>query len=62
MLGELVLMTITDNYEEENKICRLVHGDCIEVLKTIPDNSIDLIATDPPYLISATNGGVCKQC
>ena len=50
-------MAITDNYEEENKICRLVCGDCIEVLKTIPDNSIDLIATDPPYLISATNGG-----
>ena len=63
MLGEFVLMAITDNYEEENKICRLVCGDCIEVLKTIPDNSIDLIATDPPYLISATNGGgVYKQC
>ena len=26
-------------------------------MKNIPDNSIDLIATDPPYLISATNGG-----
>lgn len=35
----------------------LYNGDCLEVLKNIPDNSIDLIATDPPYLISATNGG-----
>lgn len=26
-------------------------------MKNIPDNSIDLIATDPPYLVSATNGG-----
>lgn len=33
------------------------NGDCLEVLKEIPDGSIDLIVTDPPYLISATNGG-----
>lgn len=32
-------------------------GDCLEILRTIPDNSIDLIVTDPPYTISATNGG-----
>ena len=24
-------------------------GDCVEVLKTLPDNSVDLILTDPPY-------------
>lgn len=28
---------------------KLHHGDCLEVLKTIPDNSIDAIVTDPPY-------------
>lgn len=27
----------------------IMHGDCIENLKTIPDNSIDLIFADPPY-------------
>lgn len=27
----------------------LVNGDSIDVLKSIPDNSIDLIFTDPPY-------------
>lgn len=32
-------------------------GDCLEVLKDISDNSVDLIATDPPYLIPAINGG-----
>ena len=36
---------------------KLIQGDCLEVMKNIPDNSVDLIATDPPYLISATNGG-----
>ena len=25
------------------------HGDCIEVMRTIPDASIDAIVTDPPY-------------
>lgn len=28
---------------------RLHHGDALEILKTIPDNSIDSIVTDPPY-------------
>jgi len=27
-------------------------GDCLEVLKTLPDNSVDAIVTDPPYGIS----------
>lgn len=32
-------------------------GDCLELLKEIPDNSIDLIVTDPPYLIENTTAG-----
>lgn len=27
-------------------------GDCLELMKKIPDKSIDLVVTDPPYLIS----------
>jgi site-specific DNA-methyltransferase (adenine-specific) len=27
----------------------LMHGDCLELMKTIPDNSIDMVLTDPPY-------------
>jgi len=27
----------------------LVHGDCLEVMKHISDNSVDMILTDPPY-------------
>ena len=30
-------------------INQIIHGDCFDVLKDIPDNSIDLILTDPPY-------------
>lgn len=28
---------------------KLLQGDCIELMKDIPDGSIDLIVTDPPY-------------
>ena len=34
---------ITDNY-------KLLHGDCLERMKEIPDGSVDLILTDPPYI------------
>ena len=27
----------------------LHHGDCLEVMKDIPDNSVDLVLTSPPY-------------
>src|SRR5690554_5640408 len=30
----------------------IYQGDCLEVLKTLPDNSIDSCVTDPPYGLS----------
>ena len=30
--------------------------DCMEYLKSLPDNSIDLILTDPPYFIGYDGG------
>ena len=30
-------------------VINLIHGDCLEEMKKIPDGSIDLILTDPPY-------------
>lgn len=31
----------------------LIHGDCLEKMKDIPDGSVDFILTDPPYGITA---------
>jgi len=31
---------------------KLHHGDCLEVLRTMPDCSVDAIVTDPPYGLS----------
>jgi len=30
---------------------RIIHGDCIKVMTTMPPECVDLIATDPPYLV-----------
>lgn len=35
--------------EQNSNNCQLFLGDCLDVLPKIPDNSVDLIATDPPY-------------
>ena len=34
----------------------LWNGDCLELMKDIPDNSIDLIVIDPPYEIDVIGG------
>lgn len=35
---------------------KLYNGDCQEILKNIPDKSVDLVVTDPPYEFIATSG------
>ena len=36
---------------------KLYNGNCLELMKLIPDKSIDLILTDPPYKITARGNG-----
>ena len=33
----------------ENKLINLLEGDCLERMKDIPDGSVDMVLTDPPY-------------
>jgi len=33
----------------EMEVNKIINGDCIEVMKTLPEGSIDLICTSPPY-------------
>lgn len=35
----------------------LKQGDCLEILKKLPDDSVDLVITDPPYEFAAHGGG-----
>lgn len=39
-----------DSNNNSSKIT-LLEGDCLELLKTIPDKSIDVLLTDPPYSV-----------
>ena len=36
---------------------KIAHGDCLSLMKKLPDNSIDLVVTDPPYDVHAGKGG-----
>lgn len=36
---------------------KIFKGDCLNILKTFPDNCIDLITADPPYQIDNIKGG-----
>jgi len=38
--------------ESTPKETTIIHGDCLEKLKELPDNSVDSIVTDPPYGLS----------
>ncbi len=41
-------MKISKNYGKDKEIV-LYNGNCLDLLKKIPDNSVDLIITSPPY-------------
>ena len=54
----------------EKFINQVIHGDALEVLKEIPDNSIDLGITSPPYnkkekyggwLVDKATGMLCQR-
>jgi adenine-specific DNA-methyltransferase len=37
--------------EVHSFVDRIIQGDCLSLLRNLPDNSVDLVVTDPPYLI-----------
>ena len=41
----------------------LLHGDCIDVLRTLPAGSVDAVVTSPPYAMQrkSTYGGVPEK-
>ena len=40
---------MSDVWQSDNGQVTLYHGDCLEVLPTLADNSVDAVVTDPPY-------------
>ena len=47
------------NADTLNAFCnRFICGDCEKILKTMPDSSIDLVLTSPPYADKRDYGGI----
>jgi len=40
-------LTVTDSFDEIGDAV-LYHGDCADLLRTIPDGAVDLVITSPP--------------
>jgi site-specific DNA-methyltransferase (adenine-specific) len=40
----------------------LWRGDCLDVLRTLPDDSVDSVITDPPYGLSAHSAAAVADC
>ena len=47
-------MKLKPYYEKDEMV--LYKGDCLKILKKLPEKSVDLIFADPPYFLS--NGGI----
>jgi DNA modification methylase len=45
----------------ELPINKILNGDCLEHLKELPDNSIDCVITDPPYMISQRGKSIGRK-
>jgi len=43
-------------FDDPKRHLRLYQGDCLEILSSIPESSVDLVFADPPYFLS--NGGI----
>ena len=56
-ITELDLFSACNEFQEfHNESSTIYHGDCLNVLRAIADNSIDLIFVDPPYNIGKQFG------
>ena len=57
----LIWAKTRNTYRLSNKgqhMDRLVHGDCIEHLRALPDKAVTLILTDPPYGLNMAGGAM----
>ena len=49
IISDWVLVAVDAGVRVQVNMINLMLGDCLERMKEIPDGSVDLILTDPPY-------------
>lgn len=47
-------------YMLDEFINKIINADCMEVLKKLPEKSIDLVVTSPPYNLKNSTGNGMK--
>jgi site-specific DNA-methyltransferase (adenine-specific) len=52
------LLSSTNIKESELPLCGSIHGDCLEIAKSLPHAFVDLLVLDPPYNLSKDFHGV----
>ncbi len=45
----------------EQFLNQIINGDCLDILHQLPDNSIDLVVTSPPYNLKNSTGNGMKD-
>ena len=50
------MLKVEDLKDWKKGINQVVMGDCLELMKKMPDKCVDLVLTDPPYGIGADKG------
>ena len=45
----------------EKYLNKIINADCMDVLRKLPDNSIDLVVTSPPYNLKNSTGNGMKD-
>ena len=52
----------TDTIDVNENVNSIICGDCLDIMKKMPDKSIDIIITSPPYnLLNSTGNGLSKS-
>jgi modification methylase len=60
--NRIVMDKITNiKIKENNYIDKFIKGDCLSIMKKMPDEYIDLIITSPPYNLKNSTGNGMKD-
>ncbi|MEM7600636.1 MAG: DNA methyltransferase [Verrucomicrobiota bacterium] len=51
---EIIMINVQSAFQAQSEAYsnQIFHGDCIDVLKSLPSGAVDLTITDPPYLVN----------
>ena len=45
----------------QTELGALYRGDCLEIMTELPDKSVDLVLTDPPYGLNYNDGDLASR-